>query len=106
MNKPKASTPIVSSALLGGDWVCSGCGAVAEAHVISRTHADLCATERNFVEVHGQWTGEQMVGGLEGECFGEYGESAKTMVWQICGKCEDIRWSEPPNDSSSDAPNL
>ena len=78
---------------LSGDWVCSGCGANAEEHAISRTHEALCATERDFVEVRGKWKGERYIGGLEGECFGEWG--GKQMIWQICGKCEDVRWSEP-----------
>ena len=84
---------------LGDDWMCKSCGNTAHDVGICENHDEILSQWRAFVEEHGKWKGEEMVSGLEGECFGYFDAAKKQMVWEACGTCGDIRWNSPNVES-------
>ena len=52
--------------------------------------SELDIGTKDYLDVYGEWDGERLVGGLQGECFGTW--NGEEMMWAACRRCGCISW--------------
>lgn len=81
--------PQTAHRTLPDEWVCIGCGDTAANCACIRSLDEANATDRDFIEVNGEWEGNICKKPPEG-CFA-YTEDGVSK-FEVCGNCGDAVW--------------